>query len=66
MYHCIYYSAIKHNEMLPFAATWMDPEMTVLSEGRWEKQKSYNFYVKAKKKYDTNKLIYKIEMDSQT
>ena len=44
----------------------MDPEMTVLSEGRWEKQKSYNFYVKAKKKYDTNKLIYKIEMDSQT
>ena len=44
----------------------MDPEMTVLSEGRWEKQKSYNLYVKAKKKYDTNKLIYKIEMDSQT
>ena len=27
-----YYSAIKKNEILPFAATWMDLENIILSE----------------------------------
>ena len=27
-----YYSAIKKNEIMPFAATWMDLEMIILSE----------------------------------
>ena len=27
-----YYSATKKNEILPFAATWMDPEIIILSE----------------------------------
>ena len=27
-----YYSAIKNNEILPFATTWMDPEGIMLSE----------------------------------
>ena len=27
-----YYSAIKKNEILPFATTWMDPENIILSE----------------------------------
>ena len=27
-----YYSAIQKNEIMPFAATWMDPEMIILSE----------------------------------
>ena len=27
-----YYSAIKKNEMMPFAATWMDLEMIILCE----------------------------------
>ena len=26
-----YYSAIKKNEIMPLAATWMDPEMIILS-----------------------------------
>ena len=28
----IYHSAIKKNEIMPFAVTWMDPEITILSE----------------------------------
>ena len=27
-----YYSAIKENEIMPFAATWMDLEIIILSE----------------------------------
>ena len=27
-----YYSAIKKNKIMPFAATWMDLEMIILSE----------------------------------
>ena len=27
-----YYSAIKKNEIMPFAATWMDLELIILSE----------------------------------
>ena len=32
MYAMEYYSAIKMNEIIPFAATWMDIEIIVLSE----------------------------------
>ena len=34
----VYYSAIKKNEIMPFAATWMDLEIIILSEVR-EKDK---------------------------
>ena len=27
-----YYSAIKKNKIMPFAATWVDPVMIILSE----------------------------------
>ena len=37
IYMMEYYSVIKENEIMPFAATWMDLEIIILSEVR-EKQ----------------------------
>ena len=49
-----YYSTIKENEIMPFAATWMDLEIIVLSEvSQTEKDKYhiiYQLYVESKKK----------------
>ena len=42
IYTMEYYSAIKKNEILPFATTWMELEGIMLSEIR-ERQKSYDF-----------------------
>ena len=37
-----YCSAIKKNEIMPFIATWMDPEIVILSEiSQKEKDKYY-------------------------
>ena len=33
-----YYSALKKNEIMPFAATWMQPEVIILNE-RSQKEK---------------------------
>ena len=42
IYTMQYYSAIKKNEVLPFATIWMELEGIILSEIR-ERQKSYDF-----------------------
>ena len=37
-----YYSAIKKNEIMPFAATWMELEIIILSEVSKRKTKPYD------------------------
>ena len=61
--------AIKENEIMPFAATWMDLEIIILSEvSQTEKDKYHDitYMWNLKKKNDTNDLIYKTEIDPQT
>ena len=41
IYTSKYYSAIKKNEIVPFAATWMDLEIITLSEVKSEKDKCH-------------------------
>ena len=62
-----HYSAIKKNEIMPFAATWMGLEIIILSEvSQTEKDKYHDITYMWNLKYDTNELIYKTQTDSQT
>ena len=52
-----YYSAIKMNEIMPFAATWMHLEIIILSEASQtekDKYQLYCLYVESKKKIQMN------------
>ena len=37
-----YYSAIKKNKIMPFAATWMEPDTLLLSKSERERQIPYD------------------------
>ena len=37
-----YYSAIKKKEIMPFAATWMELEMTILSDVSQKEKDKYH------------------------
>ena len=54
----------KKNEIMPFAATYMDLENVVLREVR-QRQISYDLTYKWNLKKGTNELIYKTDIDSQ-
>ena len=43
IYTMRHYSTIKNNEIMPFAATWMDLEIIILIEVK-QRQISYNIY----------------------
>ena len=57
-----YYSAIKMNKIMPFAATWMDLEIVILSEVR-EEQILRDITSIWNLKISTSELIYKTETD---
>ena len=63
-----YYPAIKKNEIMPFAATWMDLEIVILSEvSQTEKEKYHMILLMCRiLKNDINELIYKTETDIHT
>ena len=42
IYTMEYYSAIKKNEIVPFAATWMDLEIIILSEISQKEKDKYH------------------------
>ena len=53
-------------ELMPFAATWMDLEIIILSEVSQRKTIVYDITYMWNLKNSTNELIYKTETDSQT
>ena len=58
------YLAIKKNEIMPFAASWMDLDSVIMSEVKQEKL-SYDIpYIHNLKRNDTNEFIYETEADS--
>ena len=66
IYTMEYYSAIKKNKIMPFAATWMDLEIVILSEvSQTEKDKYMILLICRILKKGTNELIYKTEVESQ-
>ena len=52
---------------MPFAATWVDPEIITVSKvSQKKRQIPYDISYMCNLKYDTNELICKTETDSQT
>ena len=62
-----YYSAIKKNKIMPFAATWLDLEIVILSEVSQTEKDKYHIIllVFGIQKKGTNELIYKTKIESQ-
>ena len=65
IYTMVYYLAIKKNEIMPFAATWMDLEIVILSEVSQTENDQYHVIslICGILKNGTNDLIYKTEIE---
>ena len=65
-----YQSAMRRNKTMPFAATWMQPEIIKQSELSQKNKDKYIWYYLywyyLLLKYSTNEPIYETEADSQT
>ena len=66
MYTMECYSAIKHNEIMSFAATWMDVEIIILSEVSQRKANIIRYHICGIYRNDTSELIYRTETGSET
>ena len=62
-----YYSAIKNNEIMPFAAIWMDLEIVMQSELSQKEKNKYCIIslICGIQKNGTDELIGKAEIESQ-
>ena len=40
-----YYSAIKNNDIMPLAATWMELETLILSESKSERERQIPYHI---------------------
>ena len=62
------YKTLKQNETVPLAAPWVELDIIILSEVSQKEKDKYNMIslLCSILKNDTNELIYKTEMDSQT
>ena len=58
-----YYSAIRKNEVILFAAKWMKLEIVLVSEINQKRQVQYGNTIMWNLKYGTNKPIYRTETD---
>ena len=56
----------KKNEIMPFAATWMDLEIITLNKSDRERQIPYDTTYMWNLKYDKNEPIYETETESRT
>ena len=68
IYYGILPSYKKNNEIIPFAAAWMQLEIIILNEvnSEGERPKPYDITYVWNLKYDTNESIYETETESQT
>ena len=65
IYTLQYYSAIKKNKIMPFATTWMDLEIIILSEVSQTEKDKHITHTWNLIKNDINELIHKTETEFQ-
>ena len=59
IYTMEYFSAIKKNKIIPFAATWMELEILIFSESEREREIPYDIPYTWNLKYGTSEPIYR-------